>query len=186
MIYVLNFRDSVPFGYEIVNTTTSSKNFGKWLSPMFVGPTVANGIKCKNVENAWQYSKVYYEHVDAYSEPTKEYFEWRDNGYKKTYADRYPMGKGRVPLYTLWENRKLGYIDARKEVYIPLYATAVVQTPAFRKLEELYRKNQNLILLDYDAYNHRDLHLSWEEVINDPKKKMGHAFILAMLLENWL
>ena len=184
MIYILNFRDSVPFGHKIINTTSNSRDFGRGLSPMLVGPVEANGITCKNVENAWQYSKVYYEHVDQYMEPTQQYYTWRNNGYQKNFADRYPMGKGRVPLYSHWEGRKLSYIDARVEIYIPLYASAVVKTDAFKKLQKLYKKTQDIVLLDYDAYNHRDLCLTWEEVISDPKRKMGHAFILAMLLEN--
>ena len=82
MIYILNFRDSVPFGHKIINTTSNSRDFGRGLSPMLVGPVEANGITCKNVENAWQYSKVYYEHVDQYMEPTQQYYTWRNNGYQ--------------------------------------------------------------------------------------------------------
>jgi hypothetical protein len=188
MIYVLNLRDreSIPFGYKVINTTDTSKSFGRGLSPMFVGPVKANGIICKNVENAWQYSKVYYEHVDQYMEPKEEYFKWRNNGYRKKKADRYPMGKGRVPLYYYWEGKKLTQIEARVQIYIPLYANAVVKTDAFKKLKKLYEKTQHIVLLDYDSYNHRDLGLTWEEVINDPKRKMGHAFVLAMLLENYI
>lgn len=183
MIYVLNFRDSIPLNYSVVNTTSRSNTWSKDLSPMIVGPVYANGIKCENVENAWQFSKVYHEHVDENNEPTTDYFAWRDKGYKSNWAERYPMGKGRIPLYSYWNGNQLDYIQARKDIYIPLYADAVIKTDVFKQLKALYQSNNNLILLDFDAYNHRDLNMTWDQVIHNKDKKMGHAFVLAMLLE---
>jgi hypothetical protein len=82
---------------------------------MLVGPIVANGLNCWNVENAWQFSKVYPEHVGADNEPTPEYFRWRGAGYDNKWASRYPKGKGTKPLYSLWSGEKLDYIAARKK-----------------------------------------------------------------------
>ena len=42
------------------------------------------------------------------------------------------------PLYSLWDGQKLGYVDARKQIYIPLYSGAVINTPAFTKLKEVF------------------------------------------------
>ena len=134
---------------------------------MIVGPVYANGIKCANVENAWQFSKVYHEFVDEYDNPTTKYFTWRDKGYKSNRAERYPMGRGRIPLYSYWNGNKIDYIQSRKEIYIPLYVNGVVKTDAFRQLKELYQSNNKLVLLDFDAYNHRDLNMTWDQVINN-------------------
>jgi hypothetical protein len=45
---------------------------------------------------------------------------------------------------------------------------------------------QGLIIRDYDAYDHRALGYSWDDVMNDPNRKMGHGFVLAMMLEGVL
>lgn len=47
-----------------------------------------------------------------------------------------------------------------------------------------YEKLGELWLWDFDAYDHRALGMTYEDVINNPTKKCGHAFILAMMLEN--
>jgi hypothetical protein len=186
MIYVLNYRDKIPNNITVINTTSRSTGWSKGLSPMIVGPVMANGIECHNVENAWQYTKVYDEHVDEHGDPTKEYFIWRDNGYRNKWAQRYPAGKGRKPLYSFWDGQKMDYISARAMVYIPLYASAVKSTNAFSMLKNEYKKHGDIVLLDFDAYNHHDLNMTWEEVIACENKKMGHAFVLAMLLEGIL
>ena len=37
-------------------------------------------------------------------------------------------------------------------------------------------------LWDFDGYDYVAKRMSLNDVINEPKKKMGHAFVLAMLL----
>jgi len=39
-----------------------------------------------------------------------------------------------------------------------------------------------LILRDFDAYDHVMIRWSLTEVLNNPDRKMGHAFVLAMML----
>jgi hypothetical protein len=56
------------------------------------------------------------------------------------------QGRGAKPLYSLWDGEKLGYIDARKRIYAPLYASAVVHADAFLELERLYRTNKACML----------------------------------------
>ncbi len=185
-VYVLNYREPKPNDVKVIDTTTRSKTWSRALSPMLVGPVWANGIKCENVENAWQFSKVYDEHIDQNNNPTLKYYEWRSHGYKSTWAYRYPMGKGKKPLYSWWDKQKLDYVTARKLIYVPLYAAAVKQTEEYKKLCDLYKTEQKLILLDFDAYDHRKLGMNWNDVLNAANKKMGHAFVLAMLLEGVL
>lgn len=79
---------------------------------------------------------------------------------------------------------KYGYIDARKNIYAPLYARAVVKTKAYARLKELVDSGKSVYLMDYDAYRHRNLNMSLTDVLNFPDKKMGHAFVLMMLLTN--
>lgn len=99
-------------------------------------------------------------------------------------AHRYPMGKGAKPLCSLWEGRRLGYIEARKKIYAPLYARAVVKTRAYAELRELLRTtSQDIYLRDWDGYDHLVKNLTISEVANNPRKKMGHAFVLWALIE---
>jgi len=186
-IRVIGPRDQKKPDEIVVNTT--SRASGCWsqgLSPFFLGPVpLYPGVgisESRNVENAWQYSKVYPEHVNAEGNPTPSYFEWAEAGWQKERADRYPMGKGRKPLYSWWAGAKLGYVDARKQVYIPIYAKAVVATQAFAHLLALCRTGGDIALWDFDGYDHLALGMTLKEVANCPSRKMGHAFVLAMLL----
>ena len=184
MVYVLNMFEEAPKGALIINTTSrSSTRWSTGLSPFFLGsvPLYNNQIAL-NVENGWQYSKVYKQYVGIDGNPTGEYFKWAQEGWANSRAVRYPMGKGIRPEYSYWDGFKLTYVEARKKIYIPLYAYAVVNTSAYRKLKELYEK-QDIGLRDFDGYNHKKLNMTYEEVLNSPDKKMGHAFVLAMMLE---
>ena len=169
---------------EYINTTSRSSNWSKGLSPFFLGPCkLYDNYKAHNVENAWQYSKLYKEFADRDRNPTEEYYNWAQNGWNKKYADRYPMGKGIIPLCSMWDGEKLNYIEARKRIYTPLYAKAVIQTQTFQILQYEYEEEKNLTLWDFDGYDYSKMGMTLEDVLNEPKLKMGHAFVLAMLLE---
>ncbi len=187
MIYVTGPHYPVPETAITINTTSHSKNWSSGLSPFFCGPVdLYNGYVSKNVENAWQYSKVYEYYAEDDKEPGERYFKWAKDGWDSVRAVRYPMGKGAKPMYSYWDGKKLGYIDARKEIYIPLYAKAVQKTSAFQQLKKMSEEPGDLYLWDFDGYNHRVLGYSFQQVINDPIKTMGHAFVIAMLLEGYL
>jgi hypothetical protein len=168
-----------------INTTSSSTNWSRELSPFFLGPIpLYFDLISKNMENAWQYTKIYKCHVDQNGNPIDDYWTWSLTGWNKARADRYPMGKNAIPLYSFWDNKKLNYIEARKFIYLPLYQNAVIKTEAFKKLKELYiQNNKNIILFDFDGYDHLKIGKSLSAVLNDPNRKMGHAFVLAMMLE---
>ncbi len=175
----------MPAGVKVFDTTSRSTTYTKGVSPMIVGPVMINGMQAWNVENAWQYSKVYPAYVDDNNEPTADYYEWRNKGYNDKWARRYPVGKGMKPLYSLLDGEKLTYVEARKKIYIPLYSAAVKEAEAFYRLRAEIESLGEAVLLDFDAYDHRALDMTWEQVINSPDKKMGHAFVLAMLMENY-
>ena len=173
---------------DTVIVDTTSRSTWKELSPFFLGPVKSpNGQISKNFENLWQYSKVYKEHTDENNQPIQDYWDWAKQGWNNQKAVRYPMGKGAKPLYSLWydgkQNLNLNYIDARKYIYAPYYADLVKNTKAFETLVELY-KTKNLILRDYDGYDHDALGLTLTDVLNNPNKKMGHAFVIKMMLTN--
>ncbi len=162
----------------VINTTTSSKeSWSRQLSPMLLSAQPL----AKNMENLWQFSKVYTDHVDQNNNPTPDFFTWQRTGFGDSWAHRYPKGKGAVPLYSLWDGEKLSYIEARKKIYIPEYIRCVQDTPGYKQLEDLHKK-QDIILFDYDGYDHDKLGLTIQEVIDSEARKMGHAFALKILL----
>lgn len=164
-------------GSTVIDTTSSNGEYRE-LSPFILPAPPAN-----NLENLWQFSKVYKKHtmpIDGY--PDASWYKWRDWGYSQDRAYRYPMGKGAIPEYSLWDGEKLDYIQARKLIYAPEYAKNVVTTSSFRKLQALYETGIDITLLDYDAYDHTKLGMSLQDVINEPRRKMGHAFVLIMIL----
>lgn len=153
------------------------------LSPFILGPCFVPGYgKAVVMENAWQFSKVYEEHADKAGNPTHRHWIWAHRGYNDPRAHRYPMGKGAVPLYSIWGGRHLSYVDARKKIYIPLYRRAVANTEAFRRLKRLYDKGREIALWDYDGYDHEAQGLSLWAVVENEKRKCGHAFVLKMML----
>lgn len=188
MIRVLG--PTTPSGQEfgpLINTTSRSPQlWARQLSPFFLGPVplyAGAGLRvAQNVENAWQYAKVYEDH-DASGEPSEAYWPWAREGWANNRAVRYPMGKGAKPAYSWWDGEALSYVEARRRIYVPLYTRAVVNTPAFRKLLGLYRESEDITLWDFDGYDHLKFGMTLKEVLNHPVRKMGHAFVLAMMLE---
>jgi hypothetical protein len=184
IIAKINYSPQNVSNCVVVNTTSKSSNWSRALSPFFVGPIKLYGqYSSVNMENAWQYSKVYGNHIDENNEPTEKYFEWAQNGWSRTFADRYPMGKGAKPQFSLWDGQKLSYIEARKKIYIPLYAEAVRKTEAFEVLKDLYDKSEVLVLQDFDAHNVDLFKTDLEKLISNDTLKVGHAYVLGMMLK---
>jgi hypothetical protein len=181
MIHLLDPHTKIK---EYINTTSRSTNWSRGLSPFLLGPVeLYNGMISLNVENAWQFSKVYKEYTNNNEDPTPEYFNWANKGWNSKFAYRYPLGKGRKPLYSWWNGEKLDYITARKKIYYPLYSKTVEKTESYKILEKMYKETGELWLWDFDCYDHRKLNMNYDDVLNCPNRKMGHAFVLAMMLE---
>jgi len=178
-VYVLNKFEPNPYTGLEIDTTSRGKN--KDLSPFYLGPvpTYIPGRTAENVENLWQFSKVYsgYERYNL-----APFFIWRDKGWANPRAQRYPMGKGAKPLFSYWDGQQLDYVTARKVIYIPAYADAVIKTQSYKLLYYTMVSEQNVVLRDFDGYDYIKMGMTLKEVANNPSKTMGHAFVLAMLL----
>ncbi len=187
-----------PKGDITYNVTTKSKDDGKALSPFLLGPVPLYwGLTAKKVENAWQFSKVYREQILSKMEydlrgengrriatPNASWWEWALKGFDDNWAHRYPMGKGAKPVFSFWRGEHLDYIEARKRIYLPLYARCAQNTLIFNHIYKEYEAGKEIILWDFDGYNYESLEMTLEEVLNEPKKIMGHAHVLAMMIEN--
>lgn len=186
-IIVMSFKEARSFNNKnryVVNTTSRTDNDQeRTLSPFYAGPVeLYNNYVAKNVENAWQFSKVYKKHLTEKYEPSQDYWDWALKGWSDNRAHRYPMGKGSTPEYSYWDGERLDYIQGRKKIYVPLYAKAVVKTEGYKVLKNIVDQDavNGITLLDFDANipgNH-----DMSKTLNNPKKKMGHAFVLRMML----
>lgn len=187
MIHVVNFHFQTPEEACVINTTSRSNNWSVGLSPFYLGPCeLYDGYVAKNVENGWQYSKVYEYWLQEDGSVGERYFKWAQEGWNKVRADRYPMGRGVTPLYSYWDGEKLPYVEARKKVYIPLYSKAVKNTEAFSKLKEIYNTEKEIYLQDFDSHSLQPGTFDYWDLWNNPKIKVGHAYVLAMMLEGIL
>jgi len=180
-IKILGMRDKAPEGYAVINSTSRSKDFGVGLSPFFLGPIpLYKNRVAQLMENAWQYAKLYQNHAEN-GEPTKAYWNWAERGWAEGVAHRYPMGRGSKPLCSLWDGAKLTYTRARRVIYAPLYAEAVRKTDAFIHLAAQALTGP-LAIRDFDGYDHDALGMTLDQVMACETRKMGHAFVLKMLL----
>lgn len=184
MITVLPLNTKIDFEAKEVNVTSKSNDMFRALSPFILGPCeLADGRTARNVENGWQFSKVFDEHVGDYGNvDRKAYKKWSATGMNMNRAVRYPLGKGNVALFSLLHKKRLTYIEARRAIYIPLYVQCARATSAYKKLEKMVKKH-DVVIRDFDAYDHRALNMSYMDVVLDPRRKMGHGFVLAMMLE---
>ena len=148
-IKVVNMYTSVS-GWEVSINTTSKSGMWSQLSPFTIGPCFVPGEvePSKNMENAWQFAKVYKCHTDQSGNPTEAYWDWARSGWKDQKPHRYPMGRGARPEYSLWNGEKLGYVDARKKIYGPLYIDGVKNTEAYKELVKLWQNGCKLVLRD--------------------------------------
>lgn len=176
----------LPKGTVVISTVSRSSTWSKGLSPFLLGPCKLYGDHIsENMENAWQYSKVYSQFLTfGGKDVDASYWKWAKAGWAKKSADRYPMGKGIKPEFSLWDGKHLTYVEARSKIYIPVYRYVVRRTDAYKQLVKIYNEVDDLVLLDFDAYDHASLGYTFDDVINDPNKKMGHAFVLAMMLDD--
>ena len=178
-IVLIRYGDKVPQGYKLIESTSRGKDLYKNLSPFLIKNVYCyKDLYAKNVENAWQFSKVYTQH-DNNGEPKEEWYKWRDEGFQDKLAHRYPMGKGVVPLYSWWDGIKYMYVEARKNIYVPLYRDNVQHTITYSYLRREYTSGTLLAIRDFDVYTEE-----YEVALNNPNKKFGHGFILKKMLED--
>ena len=126
-------------------------------------------------------------------------FERKDTPKKK--GDRHPVGtKSEEIKYTddrgrnfyryhtaycaMYRNVVMGYIQSRIDIYAPVYAWLVVQTPAFIELKSMVDAGTPVQILDMDVLSgsHAITKEFLHEQLHDPSRPFGHGYVLAGLL----
>lgn len=187
----------------------------KTLSPMFLGPInkeiwpMIGDDVCLLFENYWQYSKAFLDmgQLDPDTPEgnlTPKWYKWRKKGFARTKGDRHPQGtktkevmyvdeKGRnwyryrTAVTGQFAGKRMGYIESRKSVYVPLYYRLISDKPAFLALKEAVRRGQNVQILDYDAppvTTEVTLDLLRKSVneTSPGGKPFGHGYVIAAAL----
>lgn len=188
MIYLLGPHHKIPENEFVLDVTSWSKNWGKYLSPFNLGPVdIYDGYWAHNLENAYQFTKVYPEYANCFEEPNSAYFEWAQKGWQTKHPIKYPMGAWNQHLFHWWKGKKITNLEAQNLIFLPSYAKVVQTTDAFKRLKNIYETSENDIYLkDFEGYDYRALGMTWDDVVNDPNKPVGQGFALAMILEGYL
>jgi hypothetical protein len=101
MLHIIGPKYPVPEGAEVINTTSRSDTWSRGLSPFFLGPVdLYDGYRSINVENAWQFSKVFEYYLEEDESVGERYFRWAQEGWNSIKAHRYPMGRDAKPLFS--------------------------------------------------------------------------------------
>ena len=74
-----------------------------------------------------------------------------------------------------------GYIEARKKIYFPLYAKAVIETSALKELKERVLSSEKIALWDFDGYDHAKRGMTYKDVVHNEKYKCGHACMYGLI-----
>lgn len=134
------------------------------------------------MENAWQYCKVYEHMCDQNGDPSEAYWTWASEGWADPKANRFPLGRGSKPAFSYWDGKKLGYMDARLQIYCRLYAAAVVKTEAWEKLKTLVESNTEVFLADPDGSDPLAKGMDFKKALFDTTKPLSHSLVLGLLL----
>jgi hypothetical protein len=92
------------------------------------------------------------------------------------------MGKGAKPLFSLWGVARYDYVTARSIIYVPHYAELVLMTRSYEMLYNWVLQGRDIALRDFDGYDHVSQNMTLRDVVFNPKRSMGHAFIIYGLL----
>lgn len=156
----------------VINLTSRNpdRNFSRQVSPFFVGPvTGPDGASSDSLEVFWQVGKVFPHHDDN-GQPSSTYFEYRNDMYSKKQGEipkpimRHPYHEfgyeaDDMLYWALWnpengEYERLSYLEARKKVYVPMYARLVADSDAFKWMKSLLDEGKKIALLDFDGFNY--------------------------------
>ena len=166
---IANIQKDYPNAQIIDVTSKGAQPYVKF-SPFYpignIPVPYSEGVEAQSVEGVWQGLKVFEEHdVDASK------FEITSmRGLKRTVRK---FGKPKGHRKGMKGTELLGYIDARKQIYLPMYKW-VLENRLKQEVAQLKSifKQHDLVLLDYET----------NEDINDGRKPLSHAALVKQYL----
>ena len=131
------------------------------------------------------------------------YYEWRQSIYDCPKAIRYPNGfNNRTKcLFALVGNKRLNYIESRKEIYVKEYSRLIRNTEIYKILLQKLIENKNICIVEIDvpSFNKDGIWKTDDNnnifkptletlklLLDDPKYPFGHGLVLSLcLLEDY-
>lgn len=200
-----------------INIPAWSRGAKPWddLSPFKIGPidgcltfeTYWQSFKvweCVDAQKNWMWTWPAERHVDSgTNKPNEAWHKWHAALLKNKAAVRRPNGRA-IPLFAWWEGRRLGVVEARKEIYIPKLQALYRAHPTYQKLFDLVAvQGKKICILEPDGPLHEhfphgmDVTLSLLNQLQDVTKlkdfpgvkstsekyvPYGHGYVLALTL----
>jgi len=94
-----------------------------------------------------------------------------------------------VPIGHWFNGKLLGYIEARKQIYVPTYAKLIKKKQVIKDMKKMITKGDKLMILDLDGPPRKSYPTgllmtddNWETMINDEKYPFGHGYVVAALV----
>lgn len=171
------------YGYRNINCCSSGKAFS-CLSPMKLGPIKEKGLVSENLENFWQFSKVWKEDLDEEGNIKDEFYKRRKKAFSDKKATRHVPGKkGQYCEFVLWGEERLDFYEAKKKIYCKLYEKYATKTSAFKELLGMIEEGYNIQILGYDGRDIKDIStFPYEKELRNKEYIFGHEIVLAYLL----
>lgn len=185
----LYYNNQKPDDCLAFNVTSWTEHWSGKLSPYDIGPVnICKEINSLNLENAFQYSKLYSIHAEN-NLPTLDWWLWAQEGWNKKQAIHYPMGReakdlGFVKVLDYTKNsfdyELISHNEARNTFFVTNYAKLVSKTKEYQRLKEIANTTDKVIyLLDFEGYPY--VPQNYQEVLNSDKP-FGQGMVLSWLL----
>ena len=145
---------------------------------------------------SWEWTTTNYHILE--NKVQENYFEWRQSIFNCNKPLRYPNGiKNRKSCaFSLLGDKRLNYIQARKEIYVKEYSRLIRNTNAYKTLLTKLCTNKNLCIIEIDvpSYDKTGMWKSNENNIcymsldflyqlqNQETYPFGHGLVLSMCL----
>ena len=181
----MNMRGSwatCPENTTKVNVTSAQRKnhrFRLAFSPMTPIVNKYKGYYC--FENYWQSGKRYQDI------PAKKITDWWKKQTKG--KRRFPEGKNKTALYAKFPhiNQNLGYIDSRKQVYVPEYYNLIKNKFVLTELKSRLSSGESFTVYDFDGIRDDNGNPTSAEVnvellkekILDTRTPFGYIYIVA-------
>jgi len=165
-----------------INVTSSQPRTSKYrlaLSPMTPLDGGYEGYQC--FENFWQSGKRYEGQSEEDVEKMLSWWKKQEKGKR-----RYTGGKGMRVTHAEFGGKPYGYVESRKEVYVPRYAALVRP-----HIDRLFGDVENdIVIYDFDGPRNSDGGVRCDEVtvdflrekIHNTRFPFGHGYVVAGLL----
>ena len=176
-----------PEGTTKINVTSAQRKnspFRLAFSPMTPIVNKYKGYHC--FENYWQSGKRY---QGIYSKTITDWWKKQTKGKR-----RFPDGRNKRVLHAKFPhiNNNLGYIDSRKQVYVPEYYNLIKDNPILIDIQNRLNIGENFTVYDFDGIRDDNgnptsaevtLELLQEKIL-DTRTPFGHGYIVASAIMN--